>query len=357
MRVAEVYQIRFRARAFNSLWLSLLAWIFVSGLVRADDRVFIKQGQAVQGTISKVTPLEVVIQVRSKDQTFPLKDVRKIAFDKEPVAMDRARDLAMEGKFQQALDQLKTIPKDSLPDNPLLKQDYEFYVWYCEGMRSLAGTGDQNAAIKGLMSLDKVNPNSHHRWSIKLLLGRLALAKAAPARATEYFVDLAKSPDEVHRAAASYFGAKALLQQEKAAEAANALKGLLSATASSPEAARYKSLAAVLEARSRLKAGDANAALSALDGLAEREDNTDMQLFAEINNARGACYQALDQPQRAAYSYLQTHLLFFTDPETHAEALYHLKKLLTAIGQPAKAADAGEQLAKLYASSVWANKK
>lgn len=357
MRFAQKFKKNCQAPLTRLLWPICLAWMCGICQVCAEDRVFVKQGQSVQGTISKITPMEVVIQVRGKDQTFPQKDVRKITFDKEPVALDRARELALDGKYQQALDQLKSIPKDSLPDNPLLRQDYEFYIWYCEAMRSLAGAGDQNAAIKGLLSLDKANPSSHHRWSIKLLLGRLALAKAAPARAAEYFADLAKSPDEVHRAAASYFGAKSLLQQEKAAEASSALKSLLAASASSPEVGRYKSLAAVLEARSRLQAGDASAALESLDGLAQREDNTDMQLFAEINNARGACYQALNQPQRAAYSYLQTDLLFFTDPETHAEALYHLKQLLTAIGDPAKAADAGERLANLYASSVWANKK
>ena len=206
------------------------------------------------------------------------------------------------------------------------------------------------------MNLDKSNPNSHHRFSVKLLLGRLALARNVPQRAMEYFNELAQSPEDVQKAAALYYIARTKLELGQPAEARSQLKGLLSAAASSPEMGRYKSLAAVLDARSQLAEGDAEPALQALNELAEREDNTDLPLFAAINNARGACYQALDQPQRAAYSYLQTDLLFFTDAEAHAEALYHLRRLLMAVGEPARAASAGQRLANLYASSSWANK-
>jgi hypothetical protein len=65
----------------------------------------------------------------------------------------------------------------------------------------------------------------------------------------------------------------------------------------------------------------------------------------------------LNDTKRAAYSFLQTDLLFFTDPESHAEALFYLKGLLVGVGQPAKAADANQRLSQLYASSVWANKQ
>ncbi|MBX3423026.1 MAG: hypothetical protein KF752_15835 [Pirellulaceae bacterium] len=334
----------------------MCAVVSYSALAYADDRVQLKQGQALQGSLVKITPNEVTITVRGKEQTHALKDVRKISFDKEPTGLDRARDLLIDGKYQQALDQLRTVPRDSLPDNPLLQLDYDFCQWFSEGMRSLSGSGDPTAAIKGLMSLDKAQPNSQHRWSIKLLLGRLALFKNAHAKATEYFTELAKSPDDIHRAAAQYFLARTLLEQGKATEARAQLKGLLAASASSPEMGRYKSLGNVLQARCDLLEGKAQEALQSLDGLAEREDNSDLQLFAEISNARGACYQQLNQPQRAAYSYLQTDLLFFTDAQAHAEALYHLKNLLTAVGQPAKAAQASQRLSSQYTSSVWANK-
>ena len=52
-----------------------------SGAV-GQDRIQLKQGQSVQGSITKITPLEVTIAVRGKDQNLPLKDIRKISFDR-----------------------------------------------------------------------------------------------------------------------------------------------------------------------------------------------------------------------------------------------------------------------------------
>jgi predicted negative regulator of RcsB-dependent stress response len=336
----------------------VLGWLVISGFPNsaiAQDRVYIKQGTPLQGSISKLTPAEVTISVRGKDQTLPIRDVRKIVFDKEPAGLDRARDLVAEGKYPQALDQLRNVSRESMADQPLIRQDFEFYFWYSEGMRSLSGAGDSTGAIRGLMNLDKANPNSHHRFAIKMLLGRLALAKKVYDRAVEYFTDVLQSSDDAEKAAASVHLARVRLEQGKADEARDQLKGLLAASATSPEMSRFKSLGAVMESRIDIAQGQPEQALKALDALAEREDNADFHLFAEINNARGAAYQKLNDPRRAAYSYLQTDLLFFTDPETHAEALFHLKGLLLTIGQPVKAADAGNRLSSLYASSSWAN--
>lgn len=342
----------FGHRRVLACWIVLFSLSMPAG---AQDRVFPKEGTPLQGSISKLTPTEVTISVRGKEQTVPMKEVRKISFDKEPNGLDRARELANEGKYQQALDQLKNISRDSIADQPQIRQDYEFYFWFSEGMRSLSGAGDSTGAIRGLMNLDRANPNSHHRFAIKLLLGRLALAKKVYDRAVEYFTDALQSPDDVDRAAATVYLARVYLQQDKTQEAREKLQGLLAASSTSAEMGRYKSLAAVLDARIDILEGKPEEALQALDALAQREDNADFQLFAEINNARGAAFQKLEDPRRAAYSYLQTDLLFFTDPESHAEALFHLKSLLVAIGQPAKAADAGSRLSNLYASSSWAN--
>jgi tetratricopeptide (TPR) repeat protein len=189
------------------------------------------------------------------------------------------------------------------------------------------------------------------------MLGRLALAAASYDNAKTFFEALDQSSDTTQKALGIYYQSNVLYMQGKFAEAKSLTKKLLDAQASSPEMGRIKSLAAVLDARCDNETGNSQQALETLNAMAEREDNTDMQLFAKINNARGDCYQKLNQLPRAVYSYLQTDLLFFTDPETHAEALFHLKTLLVAIGEPAKAAKAAERLKSQYASSVWANKK
>jgi hypothetical protein len=59
---------------------------------------------------------------------------------------------------------------------------------------------------------------------------------------------------------------------------------------------------------------------------------------------------------QALLNYLKTDLLYFTESEAHAEALYHMKKLFPEVGENARAADAGSRLLANYSSSSWANK-
>lgn len=324
-------------------------------VLRADDRVFVKQGAPAKGSITKLSPTSVTIDVRGKEQVYAIKEVRKIVFDNEPVQLDRARELALDGKYQQALEELRGVQRNNLEG--LVQQDYDFYLWFSEGNQSLAGTGDMKAAIVGLMNLNKVNPDSHHHFEINELLGRLALALASFDNARKFFEVLEQSPEPTQKMTGIYYAGLVLFMQGKVDEAKNKIAALLAASASSPETGRIKNLAAVLNARCDNESGKSQQALDELNTMADREDNTDVLLFAKICNARGDCYQKLNQPQRAAYSYLQTDLLFYTDPESHAEALYHLKNLLLTVGEPAKAAQAKERLDKQYASSVWRNKK
>ncbi len=71
---------------------------------------------------------------------------------------------------------------------------------------------------------------------------------------------------------------------------------------------------------------------------------------------RGDCYTALKQDNLAVLAYLRTDLLFFSDADAHAEALYQLSKLWPKIGEPARAADARSRLVAQYSGSAWANK-
>ncbi len=342
--------------ACRANWAGLWLVALLPSSVVAQDRVYPKRDAVASGKIVEITPTAVKITVRNKEQSYAIADVRKIAFDDEPSGLDRVRESTLLGQYAQALDEVKKIPDDGLK-SPLIKQDVDFYRYYCEGKLGLAGSGDKNAAIKGLLSVASANPKSHHLYEISDLLGALALAVGQPDPATRYFSMLlsASSPDI--KALGVYRLGEVELSQGKTADAKNRFQQLAGATSVSPEMGRLKSLAEVGLAVCEQSAGNNQQALDKLDSLVQQYDSTDQSLFARINNARGACQQALGQTNQALLSYLQTDLLFFTDAEAHAEALYHLIKLWPQAGQPARAAEAKERLSKQYASSVWANKE
>ena len=345
-----------RCRSLCIILLASATLLTIDSLGQAQDRVVPKRDAVASGKFVEITPTTVKITVRNKEQSFDMGDVRKLSFDGEPNTLDRVREGVLQGQYEQALDEVKKISTDGIK-NPLIKQDIEFYRYYCEGKLGLTGQADKLSAIKGLLSVDKENPKSHHLYELSDMLGQLALAVNQPDQATRFFNRLlsAGSPDT--KALGAYRMGTVELAQGKVDEAKARFGQLAEATSASPEMGRLKSLAEVGLATCEQMAGNNEQALQKLDSLAQQYDSTDQGLFARINNARGACYAALGKTTQALLSYLQTDLLFFTDAEAHAEALYHLSKLWPQAGQPARGAEAKARLTAQYASSLWANKE
>lgn len=333
----------------------LTIWACTWMHANAADRVYPKQGVPVSGKIVSITPAKITIEVRGKDQQFDVADLSKISFDKEPVELDRARQACLDGQYDQALDEVKKISVAGIKDVRVV-QDVEFYRHYCEGKLGLAGSGDKNSAIVGLRAFAAANRNTHHKYSLSELLGELALAVGAPDKASGYFKFLATSPDAETQALGEYRLAEVELVLNQLSAAQERFEKLAKSPSKSPEMTRVKNLAQVGLAVCDNLAGDTEEALKRLNALIAKHDSTDQQLFARIYNAKGSCYERLDQTQQALLNYLKTDLLFFTEAEAHAEALYHLKQLWAKAGENSRAADAGSRLVSLYASSSWANK-
>ena len=86
-------------------------------------------------------------------------------------------------------------------------------------------------------------------------------------------------------------------------------------------------------------------------------DPQEKRLFAYANNALGNCYLKTSQPKDAMIAFLQTHLLFFGDSDTHAEALFQLSKLGDSLNRPEIASEARETLRQRFAGSHWLAKQ
>jgi tetratricopeptide (TPR) repeat protein len=96
--------------------------------------------------------------------------------------------------------------------------------------------------------------------------------------------------------------------------------------------------------------------IAALEKLVDEGDSSDAELFAALFNSLGSIYASQNNHQEALLSYLKTHLLYSTQADAHAEALYNLAVLWNKLGEPLRAADAKSELAKLYPNSSWAKK-
>ena len=60
--------------------------------------------------------------------------------------------------------------------------------------------------------------------------------------------------------------------------------------------------------------------------------------------------------KEAARAYLKTELLFTVDPDSHAEALFHLQQLWEQLGEPNRASEARQKINDRYRNTWWATK-
>ncbi len=341
----------------TSLIVGMTLWInsatFYSS---AQDRLLPLQGSPANGTIVEITPEKVVIEVRGNKQEYKVADIRKITFDDEPSGLDRARELMLQDQYDQAYDELKKVNAANIA-KPFAKQDYDFYRAYCESKLALAGTGDKNAAKASLLQIATKNSKTFHWYTLAETLGELALALGKPDEAANYFSALTKASAVETKARGVYWLAEVDLRKAKHAEAKKRFDQLAGATASTPEMTRLKNYAEVGLAVCMARSGQPQDALVQLQAMVQKYDSTDQALFAKIFNAQGFCHAEAGQVTRAIIAYLHTDLLFFSDPESHAEALYHLTVLWPKANHPQRAQEARQRLTSQYPSSSWANKK
>ena len=332
-----------------------LTGLLVSSLA-AQDKVYPVQGSVASGKLVEITRDEITIEVRGNNQKLPVAEVRKVVFDDEPSGLDRAREMFAQSQYTQVLDELKKIDVSTIK-NPLIVQDVEFYRFASEGKLGLTGSGGDKAKAKaGLLALAGKNKNSHHMIELSELLGDLAVGLGKPDEATRYYGVLTNSPNGDTKALAAYRLAQLDLSQGKNTEARTRFQQLLSSTSTSVKTVRLKSLAEVGTALCDAREGKPQQALDQLKQMVVKYESTDQELFARIYNAQGACYIALEKPSLALLAYLRTDLLFYTDAEAHAEALYQLVQLWPKAGEPSRATETRARLVSQYAGSIWASK-
>ncbi len=336
----------------NSFTLTALACL--STLSQAQDRVFPVGDPAATGQIKEVTRDKVRITVRNKDQEYMLSEVLKITFGGEPRGLDRARDQVLQKQYDQAVEELKRIDTATLNSVPV-QQDYEFYMLYSQGQLAISGNGDLRAAAAGLVAFVRKNAQTHHFYDASELIGQLAVALGQSPK--PFYDPLVAAPDALNKSRGGYRLGQYHLSKGEFDEGLTAFQVVMDLKDNQENVQQLKRLCEVGAARCQLAKGQAAEALASLDAMAEKSDSTNLELFAAISNARGACCVALGQPRRAVARYLQTDTLFFTDPDAHAESLYHLSKLWGEIGEATRAVEARTRLQKQYSNSPWATKE
>jgi tetratricopeptide (TPR) repeat protein len=147
---------------------------------------------------------------------------------------------------------------------------------------------------------------------------------------------------------------RSLMLQEKFDEAIAAFENIAAIDSAEDYALHGKTIAECLKAQSMAMAGQAEAAESMALEIIRNADAANSNLMARAYNALGASHLQQGELKEAAQAWLHTDLLFVTDPDAHAEALWHLSQLWPQLDHEDRALEARQEIRDRYRNSFWA---
>lgn len=312
------------------------------------DRVYgYDSNSASAGTVTEVSKNGVQLKVGANNKNFAENEIRKISFQGDPAGLTRAREFAIDGQYQQALDELKAVDFNEFARD-VIKADAEYYRLLSRAKLALAGQGDRKAAINEAMAFARTHSNSFHFFSVAKLLGDLHLASKAHEQAIQFYGYLSKAPSAESKIEARYLTGVAQLDQGDIAAAEKAFSDVAAVEVNSADALRWKTLAKAGQAVALAKSGKGDEAVATVNKLVAELIPTDIEMAARIYNAQGAAYEATGDIEGAILSYLHTHLMFSGQPDAHGQALSRLVDLWPKVGRTERAAEARQELRNRY---------
>ncbi len=341
-------------------WLVASSVLLVIGLANQShaqfDQVYGFRGSPTNGTITDATSTtEVVIEVQGSPRSIPVNEIRRITLADDPPELRRGRDDILTGQIEAGYDSLRKVDANAIK-RPLTKADLQYYLAYCQAKLALTGGGDKAAAAKAMLAFVSANPKSFHYFEAAEVLGDLAVSLESYDGATRYYGAIATSapwPDYKMRGAV--LKARALVRKGDFAGAIQEYDAVINSAIDTPAATQQKLMAQAGKAGCLAGTGaPAEGIKLAEDIIAKNSPEGNSELFGRTYNALGACYLKLGKPKEALMAYLHVDVLFYAEPEVHAESLYHLNKLWLALKKQDRADSARGLLTDRYAGSSWA---
>jgi len=316
-----------------------------------NDRLYDQSGKSTAGAVIQSSAKGVQIRQGNTPQAFTANEIEKILYEGDPAELTRGREFALEGQYEQALEELSKIDVSTIK-RELIEADVAFYKALSQAELALAGQGAKDAAVKAMLSFAGDYRDSWHFYDAAKVLGDLALALGNPTEATKYYKSLSTSPALDTKIQSVYLQAMVMVRQGDNEQAINEFDKVIKLKPQTPQTVRTQVLARAGKAIALAQSGQAEQALELADELIADLDRTDVEAAARIYNAQGAGYEASGDFEGAVLAYLHTHLMFSSTPDAHAEALGKLVQLWPKVGKPERAAEARQELQQRYPGAL-----
>lgn len=327
-----------------------------TALAQRADQVFPQRGSAVSGLVTDISKTHITINVRGAEQKIELIDLKRVTFGEDPPELSRSRDNILNGQLENGLAELKRIDPASI-QRDYVKQDLAYYIAFAQAKLALTGGGDKAAASQALLSFVASAKDSFHFFEAAQLLGDLAVAMESYEDAVKYYGAIAKqAPWPEYQLRAGVLEARALEAQGKFPESISKYDVVIANPVDTAEATRQKSLARVGKAVCLAETGKADEGVQLVEEIIAKNDPQDGELFGRVYNALGRCHLKANRVKEALLAYLHVDVLFYAQPDAHAEALYHLTKIWPQVNKSDRAVAARSLLNERYGGSTWSKR-
>ena len=325
----------------------------------AQDSILLKKAKgrssSVLGKITSSSKDKIDITVGTSKRTIKVSDIRRVSFRAEPGSLKSARQAVLGGQYEQAIEALERIEADKR-DSKFIVADIAFYKAYANGQLAVRGSTNVKAAVSGLLSFRKMHKDSYHYYETAELLGDLAVALGKFDAAVKYYGDYANAPFPEFKLRGGILEANALRATDQYAAAEKRYDEVLGIPAAGEQADRQKTLAEIGKSACMAARGDHAEAIKMLEQIIALNDPADGEVFAPAYNALGLAYRKSGKTMDAALAYLHVDVLFFSQRNEHAEALYNLSSIWNDLNKPGRAVEARKTLSQRYGGTVWAKR-
>lgn len=325
---------------------------------QALDSVYgLKGGVPSKGTVTDaMTKDNVTLDMAGVPRVFPINEISRITYGDEPSELTNARNSVIAKNYGSALDELKKIPQGALVRSQM-QQDASYYMALCQLKLAMSEGGDRKKAEADMVTFVRTYGNSYHFYEAAEQLGDLAASSGNYEQAVKYYNPISAAPFPELQMRANNAAARALVAQKNFPEALKRYEAVLASDLANAEASSQKQLASVGKAQCLGETGKPDEGVKMLEDIIAKNDPQDARLFGRTYNALGACHLKAGRDKDALLAYLHTDVLFYSDGEAHAEALYHLVKLWTSMNKADRATACRGTLKDRYAGSVWNSKE
>jgi len=280
-------------------------------------------------------------------------EIKKAVFSKEPPEVDRARNQMESRRYADAMAEVAKI-KGNMPKD--VAHEIDFINAFCSAQISLRGgnivPGNAGKEVSRFISTYK---NSYHMVPAVDQFARLAFAAGRPQVALDQFKKLQGVSWPEYQIKGYFQAGEMQILLGDLSGAANSFNAILANKANDDLSQTYKSIATCELARIKGLQGDAGAQ-KAIEAIIKKENPDNKKLFAYLYNALGSIHEKAGRHKEAARAYLHTELLYASESEAHAEALYHLALIWPKIEETDRASRARDTIKSRYRNSYWAGK-